>query len=243
MINADEECCILAQSIFSHASRHQISKCLREAKAVMAETSIFVATFLEGEEDYSGDQWVYPNGITYTWDGMKELVQQQGFVCQRITWPHPNGQTWMIIANEGDATEWPKPDFTSIVNFTKAMDSVRHSTWMKRARAAMEEIVAMVPSGEAFILVDDGSWEAAEAFAGRCVPFLERDGQYWGPPADDAIAIRELERLRAAGASFIIFGWPAFWWLDHYTGLHGHLRSTHRCVLENERLVAFDLRR
>jgi hypothetical protein len=33
----------------------------------------------------------------------------------------------------------------------------------------------------------------------------------------------------------------AFWWLDHYVGLHRYLRSAGRCVLENSRLVVFAL--
>jgi hypothetical protein len=40
----------------------------------------------------------------------------------------------------------------------------------------------------------------------------------------------------------MVFAWPAFWWLEHYAGLREHLRSKFRCVLDNERLVAFDLR-
>ena len=67
-------------------------------------------------------------------------------------------------------------------------------------------------------------------------------GQYWGAPPDDATAIKELERLQRSGASFMVFAWPAFWWFDHYPGLCEHLRSKFRCVLENERLVALDLR-
>jgi hypothetical protein len=39
-----------------------------------------------------------------------------------------------------------------------------------------------------------------------------------------------------------VFGWPAFWWLDHYAAFHRHLRERFRCVLRNERLVVFDLR-
>jgi hypothetical protein len=44
------------------------------------------------------------------------------------------------------------------------------------------------------------------------------------------------------GVSFIVFGWPAFWWLDYYSGLHRHLRSSSRCVVHNDCLVVFDLR-
>ena len=58
----------------------------------------------------------------------------------------------------------------------------------------------------------------------------------------DLAAIRELERLRQAGASFMVFAWPAFWWLDYYARFRRHLRSRFRCALENDRLIAFDLR-
>jgi hypothetical protein len=77
----------------------------------------------------------------------------------------------------------------------------------------------------------------------RAIPFLEHLGQYWGPPADDATALRELERLRQAGASHIVFASPSFWWLDHYVGLCNHLRSLNACLLENERLVVVRLDR
>jgi hypothetical protein len=105
-----------------------------------------------------------------------------------------------------------------------------------------QDIAATIPPGEAFILVDDHVL-GGEVSAGRpVIPFLERDGQYWGRPPDDLTAISELERLRRSGANFIIFAWPAFWWLDHYSELHHHLQSQFRCVLENELLVVFDLR-
>ncbi|MBM4464923.1 MAG: glycosyltransferase [Chloroflexi bacterium] len=122
-------------------------------------------------------------------------------------------------------------------------DKWKRNSWPHRLHQAIQEISAFVPPGDAFILVDGDLWGAPEVLAGRRrIPFLERDGQYWGPPADDDTAICELERLRRSGASFIVFAWPAFWWLDHYAGLHRHLRSAYRCALENDRLVVFDLR-
>lgn len=120
----------------------------------------------------------------------------------------------------------------------------RAHSWVHQIHQATQEIAALVPRGNSFILVDQSQWAAGEEVAGRrCLPYLERDGQYWGAPPDDETAVRELERLRRSGASFIAFGWPAFWWLDHYPGLHAHLRAAFPCVLQNDRLVAFDLRR
>jgi hypothetical protein len=114
--------------------------------------------------------------------------------------------------------------------------------WHEQVQLATREIALVIPPGELFILVDEDNWLISASAGRRAIPFLERDGRYWGPPPDDEIAIRELKRLRQSGASFMVFGWPAFWWLDYYAGLRSYLRSRFRCLLENERIVVFDLR-
>ena len=93
-----------------------------------------------------------------------------------------------------------------------------------------------------FILVDEARFGKAPADLNQAFPFLERDGEYWGPPANDATAILELERLRIKGATHIVFAWMARWWLDYYVGLRQHLESNFELVLANERLTVFDLR-
>jgi SAM-dependent methyltransferase len=104
------------------------------------------------------------------------------------------------------------------------------------------EAVDIVSPGESFILVDDGQIGVQDIPGRAGWPFLERDGIYWGKPTDDPEAIRELERLRRAGAAFMIFAWLSFWWLDHYVGLNRYLRATFHCVADNDCLIAFDLR-
>jgi glycosyltransferase involved in cell wall biosynthesis len=114
--------------------------------------------------------------------------------------------------------------------------------WMRRVREAVGDLRALVPPGARFVLVDGDEWGARVLHDRVAVPFLERDGQYWGPPPDDAAAVAEVERQRRAGATHLVVGWPAFWWLDHYAAFHRHLRATFPRVLANDRLVAFDLR-
>jgi hypothetical protein len=114
-------------------------------------------------------------------------------------------------------------------------------TWVEGLHRLRSDITRVVPES-VMILVDDQALGGLPMGGRRVVPFLERDGHFYGQPSDDAMAIRELERLRGAGAGFIAFAWPAFWWLDYYSGLHQHLRSKYRCVLENDCVVLFDLR-
>jgi len=88
---------VLAQSIFTHASQSQIGRCFSEARKVMKHDSIFVATFSEGEEDYAGEEWVYPECAFYTLEKLKELAHAHGLFCRRLEWPHPDQQKWIVL--------------------------------------------------------------------------------------------------------------------------------------------------
>lgn len=114
--------------------------------------------------------------------------------------------------------------------------------WMQELALTADNIVSVIPPGIDFILVDQEQIVDYLPAQYPAVPFLERDGVYWGPPPDDTTAIGELNRLRQSGAEFIIFAWTAFWWLNYYAGLNTYLRSNFRCLIENDRIVGFDLR-
>jgi glycosyltransferase involved in cell wall biosynthesis len=116
--------------------------------------------------------------------------------------------------------------------------------WMHLLDLAANDVMHLIPTKETFIFVDEDQladkWGGAGFVENRqAMPFLEKDGEYWGPPPDDETAIREFERLRQSGANFIVFAWTAFWWLEHYQEFYKYLRTNYRCVLDNERLVVF----
>jgi hypothetical protein len=113
--------------------------------------------------------------------------------------------------------------------------------WEHQLRLTAREIAALVPIGDTLILVDDQKLGTDLVDSRRVLPFLEKDGEYWGSPEDDATAICELERMRCNGARYLVFTWPAFWWLEDYRDFHYYLRTHFRCSLENDRLIAFDL--
>jgi len=114
--------------------------------------------------------------------------------------------------------------------------------WPQQVQLAVQEIMEKVPAGNSLILVNEDQWGGETALIGlRTVPFMERDGQYWGRPENDEAALRELERLRRAGAGYLAVGWNCFWWLEHYPHWHRHLRASFPCLLENERVTLFKL--
>jgi len=111
----------------------------------------------------------------------------------------------------------------------------------ERIEIAEKELLSLIKPGETFILVDENEWGSDIAPDRHVIPFLEHEGIYWGVPPEDRTAIQELERLRRMGAGFVVFGWPAFWWLDYFSGLREHLQSRYPCIRCNSRLVVYDL--
>jgi hypothetical protein len=120
----------------------------------------------------------------------------------------------------------------------------RRDSWYHRIHDALIEIDNHVPAGASYILADDNHWMANDRIHNRRkISFTEVNGQYWGPPADDAMAIEEIERHSRNGATFMVFAWPAFWWLDYYSEMHRYLKSNYRCVSKGERSIVFSLQR
>jgi quercetin dioxygenase-like cupin family protein len=113
--------------------------------------------------------------------------------------------------------------------------------WNRQSDQAAAELALTIPAGRQIILVDDDS--LGTDFFGNydARPFLEHDGQYWGAPSFDEIGIQELERMRSSGATYLVFCWPAFWWLDFYADFHSYLRSKYKCLLATENVKVFRL--
>ena len=117
--------------------------------------------------------------------------------------------------------------------------------WMRdsyfyRLKNVVLRLQQLIPAGTTFLMVDNGSWAMDQSLGRTPLPFIEKDGLYNGAPLDDATAIAELERMRALGAKYIAFGWPAFWWLEHYPLLADRL-SASRSIDWDDDVVVFSL--
>lgn len=96
---------LIAQSIFSHASEEQITRCLSEARLVMKQDGMFLATFVLGKKNYTGSEWVYPECVTYQHSFIMNLIKEQQLDAIKTKWNHPNGQTWYVIFHPENRTK------------------------------------------------------------------------------------------------------------------------------------------
>ncbi len=202
----------------------------------------------QGGTDHVNEQWP---------DYWVKRFQAKGYVVadciRKRIWQNDNVEYWyaqntLMFIRQDYLERHPLLKRESESTVTSQLSMVHPKRYLKeieltrRLYSSTQDIAALIPPGNTFVLVDDELFGSMMTAGHRAIPFFERDGQYWGPPPDDTAAIRELERLRRSGATFIVFAWPAFWWLDYYSGLHQHLQARFRCVLENDRLIIFDLR-
>jgi hypothetical protein len=114
------------------------------------------------------------------------------------------------------------------------------SSWQGRLQLLRIEIDTLLTETGSTVFADDNQLPQEE-LGRRTLPFIERNGEYWGAPADSASAIAELERQRASGTRYFVVAWTAFWLLDYYTAFREHLVSRYDCLASNSRLVIFDL--
>jgi glycosyltransferase involved in cell wall biosynthesis len=115
-------------------------------------------------------------------------------------------------------------------------------SWFHRIKASMIDILVCVPSGQRFILAGGEEWGLQGEISGREAHyFIEHEGQYWGPPKDDAQALAEIERQIENGIHFIFFTWTKFWFLDFYEGMSSYLKTNFKRITDNSRLIGFKL--
>lgn len=173
-------------------------------------------------------------------NGMDCLFAERNFICLALVRGYLN-----------QTIEWIPPAVTQCFGYASmtefyTSEPARLSladVASRRETLCRSEIRHTVPSGASYILVDELQTTLACDNERISLPFLEKQGKYWGHPADDGQAISEIERMRQSGCTHIVFAWPAMWWLDCYEAFNQYLRSNYPCILDNEFMVAFDLRR
>ena len=101
---------MVAHSIFSHASEAQIRTALGEAKTALGPEGFFAATFVEGDENYTGTEWVYPGIVSFVPEHILAMISESGLAGRAIDWPHPAGQRWYVIAHPDHLEKMPRID-------------------------------------------------------------------------------------------------------------------------------------
>jgi hypothetical protein len=127
---------------------------------------------------------------------------------------------------EADISSWPR------------------DSWFHKINDGIETILKIVPRQKSFVLVDENAWGIDNEMEDRTrFHFIDKNGQYFGPPSNDEEAINEIERKREKGATYLFFTPNAFWLLDHYSGFAEYLKKKFPLIIDNTRLKGFSLQK
>lgn len=158
-----------------------------------------------------------------------------------------DGEVQALLAWQRDFTD--AIDVVRLDGFTREIAAVivrvpvpLNKLWSRKVESAVSQVLGVAPPGSSILLADDCAWHVDRDVSGRKFSrFNEIQSAYNGPPSDSSSAISDIERHRVATGAFVAFGWPAFWWLDHYAGLGEHLRATATKVHDSPQVIVFRL--
>jgi glycosyltransferase involved in cell wall biosynthesis len=216
------------------------------AEAQSAGVGVCLPNIRPDLRDYVGDAGFLYNSIddvaNLLQDPFPEEMRQRGFEQAKRS---DIGQHKRILTDLWHTVSSPSAAWQGFISCPGSTDRWGSGTTVlekrDRLRRARQELADLIPEGTAYILVDEDALGRDFVPGRRALLFLERNGQPGGPPENDNCAVREIERLEHEGAQFLAFAWPAFWWLEHYTELRHYLFSNFSKVVDNERLLIFDL--
>lgn len=112
--------------------------------------------------------------------------------------------------------------------------------WASRLEKVKLALEDALPRESTLVLADEDQLGTGLQFR-RVFPFTEREGQYWGPPGSDELALGELSRLQSLGAEYFAIAFPSFWLLEQFPQFATHLRSQFKCRIEQDDLLVFQL--
>jgi len=179
-----------------------------------------------------------------------DCIRPRIWTDDRVEWWY--AQNVLLFAEKKHLADHPKLKAEVAQTRSQQLSVVHPRYWLaanyrldilRQLPVISQDLSRIIPDRTTFVLVDQGGLDENPLPKCHRFHFPERNGQYWGLPADDATAISELERMRASGARFIVFIDQTFWWLDYYAGFGRHLRENFRVALENDNLLVFDLSR
>ncbi|MFC1776790.1 class I SAM-dependent methyltransferase [Pseudomonadota bacterium] len=132
------------------------------------------------------------------------------------------------------------PDFDSKFSLVHPRHYL-HIKWVQRVLESALDIVDVIPQGNSFVLIDNDQMGHEFEPKRHVIRLPENENWYWETPPDEDSAINAVKNLKSNGASHLVIAWPAYWWLDQRPILRRYLMSEFLLLLQNDRVLLFEL--
>lgn len=178
----------------------------------------------------------------------REMFERAGRWPQRHRWGEEDTEFYKAIAQSYEVVreevpgfyhQWHPDEVLWKDRFSPHYEHMLQET--RKAEHVRGLLERIIPQGQRFILIDDTRLGGDPLPGREAVPMMERDGVYWGNPANSREAVSEFVRLRKQGVRYLAIAWASFWWLDHYVEFAEHLKSQFATFVNNDHLIVFDI--
>lgn len=87
---------VVSQSIFSHTAPDLLERWIADFSLQLAHDGVFFSPVLEGDVEWDGVGWIYPDCVEYRLDTLSELAIKYGLEFEALTWYNPR-QAWRTV--------------------------------------------------------------------------------------------------------------------------------------------------
>jgi 4-amino-4-deoxy-L-arabinose transferase-like glycosyltransferase len=129
--------------------------------------------------------------------------------------------------------------FVALIFVSYAYAKPLYAPWAMPSWKAGHEINRITPPAALVVFSVDG--DSSAIYYSKRKGWHALDDSNWGPPLDSELAIRDLEKLRKRGATYLVFTQYTAWWLQDYTDFRKYLESRYRRVRDTGDYMIFDL--
>ena len=96
--------------------------------------------------------------------------------------------------------------------------------WHRQLVELRQQVSDIIPRGAIALVADDDQLRTELATI-HSLPFIERNGLYWGAPGSSEEAIAEIARQLENGVKWVIIAWPLAWLLDRFPDFAAYLNE------------------
>jgi len=135
---------MVAQSVLTHVSQVQLDHCLSQAKLALKPEGLLAASFsFNGQDTYSGEDWIYPGFASYPLKFVIERARQHGLTGYPLIWTNTYDHYWMVFAHQAHAqrVSWlgdvsGEQRMLRILELTKELNDLRRKYAEKKEKLA-----------------------------------------------------------------------------------------------------------
>ena len=185
----------------------QSAKIFIDSLSKLGPVILFSAAIpFQGGTDHLNEQWPDYWADYFKENGYEAIdcLRKKVWQDDKVEWWY--GQNILVFSRKDYLASNPllKEEFENTHPSQLSIVHPRKYLELIRIQLTAQDLANLIPKGDRFILVDQEQLRESMALGDQATPFLERSGQYWGPPPSGFQFLLRATEQSAGGVRFEI---------------------------------------